>query len=497
MKRWFAVVLLVFLISPGCRRDKTPPSEQRVDRETPITHPLSSLQTIHNKQGDWQDVHNFYGVYMAGNKIGWAEETMVRVADGGVRVQLTINMRIVRSGAEMVMLITDDTEFDPPPMGRLRRLHSLQEMGAGSRVLYEGKRQNDQFVMRTTVGEKSHTKIIPLPKISVVDRVPFLRIKRLAAAASGTPVVEWEFDNEELIDMRMESKVLSQHSTRLHGVPATVMVVETFVPRRKLTMTQRLTAAGQMLETQVGPMFRLVLEDKQMAQDVSASAPDMFKSSMISLDRPLGDPALVHRLCLRLTGVPSSVELGDARQTREGDQLTIRRVPFAELPEVTLDEKQERSFLEVTPFIDHNDKALHVLVGKVRGEKGTLDHVRSLTRLVHRTLRYTLETVPESASQILQGGKGDCSEYTRLFVALCRAAGYPAREVVGVAYAGDSEPGMMYHAWGEVYVKDRWLAVDPTWNQLPIDATHLTLARDRSGFVGVVGGIQASVLSVN
>jgi len=92
MKRWFAVVLLVFLISPGCRRDKTPPSEQRVDRETPITHPLSSLQTIHNKQGDWQDVHNFYGVYMAGNKIGWAEETMVRVADGGVRVQLTINM---------------------------------------------------------------------------------------------------------------------------------------------------------------------------------------------------------------------------------------------------------------------------------------------------------------------------------------------------------------------------------------------------------------------
>jgi transglutaminase-like putative cysteine protease len=40
--------------------------------------------------------------------------------------------------------------------------------------------------------------------------------------------------------------------------------------------------------------------------------------------------------------------------------------------------------------------------------------------------------------------------------------------------------GFYYHAWAEVWLSDpagqgRWVAVDPTFNQVPADATHLRL----------------------
>lgn len=59
---------------------------------------------------------------------------------------------------------------------------------------------------------------------------------------------------------------------------------------------------------------------------------------------------------------------------------------------------------------------------------------------------------------------GRCSELSYLFVALCRAAGIPARELRGLTLQRDEkEPG--YHQWAEVYLAGiGWVPVDPTWN---------------------------------
>jgi transglutaminase-like putative cysteine protease len=64
-----------------------------------------------------------------------------------------------------------------------------------------------------------------------------------------------------------------------------------------------------------------------------------------------------------------------------------------------------------------------------------------------------------------------CTEFTDLFVAIARAAGIPAREVVGYAYTNDSRlrpllvGSDILHAWPEYYDKEssRWIPIDPTW----------------------------------
>lgn len=64
-----------------------------------------------------------------------------------------------------------------------------------------------------------------------------------------------------------------------------------------------------------------------------------------------------------------------------------------------------------------------------------------------------------------------CTEFTDLFVTLARAAGIPAREVNGYAYANDASVRPLslvsdvLHAWPQYYDSTRqiWIDVDPTW----------------------------------
>lgn len=62
---------------------------------------------------------------------------------------------------------------------------------------------------------------------------------------------------------------------------------------------------------------------------------------------------------------------------------------------------------------------------------------------------------------ILERGKGTCSEYTNLFLALMRKAGIPCRMVVGYIYMPEQKfEGA--HAWAECYIRGYgWFAVDP------------------------------------
>jgi transglutaminase-like putative cysteine protease len=61
--------------------------------------------------------------------------------------------------------------------------------------------------------------------------------------------------------------------------------------------------------------------------------------------------------------------------------------------------------------------------------------------------------------------KGDCSEYSMLAAAMCKAEGIPARTAMGVVYVDkgtDKEPELAFHMWTEVYAKGQWLGLDAT-----------------------------------
>lgn len=85
-----------------------------------------------------------------------------------------------------------------------------------------------------------------------------------------------------------------------------------------------------------------------------------------------------------------------------------------------------------------------------------------------------------------------CMEYTDLFIAIARAAGIPARRIIGYAYTNNpklrplSYVSDILHAWPEYYDREAniWIPVDPTWSSTTggvdyfskVDFNHITFA---------------------
>jgi len=507
--RWTLIVCVFVVGSSGCKGAEKAAEKPKAAQSAPVkekattppaptaprTPPAAAATPSSETALDLRS-HQFYGVYLSGHKAGWAEERVEQLDDGGIRLTTLVQLRIKRMGNVLNMKLSDQVEYARLPDGAIRRFAMTEQSGAG-RVVRSGEVRGDTLHISLVTPTGRTEKTMPRPKERAADTLPLLLVRRLKEAGSE-PITAWQFDRQQLKDVSVVTTLVSEKETRINGVPVTVLQVKGVDKTRGITMTNRVTKEGRTLEMTLGPGLKLVLEDEALAKNPAVSVPDLYRLSVVPLDKRLGDPASVRRMKVRLSGLPSDgVSLKDSRQTREGEVVEVHRRDLSALPQQPLSDEDRAKWLLSTPFVDHDDAEVAALAGRVTKGKTDAQKVVAMTKAVNKALSYTLATAPLTASQILKEGRGDCTEYARLLTAMARAIGLPAREVSGMAYAGDSDPGFAFHAWVEVYVSGRWLAVDPTWNEVPIDGTHIALSRDDpSAIIGLLGGLKAQLLDI-
>ncbi len=132
----------------------------------------------------------------------------------------------------------------------------------------------------------------------------------------------------------------------------------------------------------------------------------------------------------------------------------------------------------------------------VAGRTGVAEQARALAGW---TSRWLVDTVDDSGSALaaLQKKSGNCQSHSKLYTALARAVGIPTRFVSGLV--SQDGRGFLYHSWAESWINGRWVAIDPTFDQLPADPTHLALfeghtVAELSPLVGIIGKIKVTVL---
>ncbi len=118
-------------------------------------------------------------------------------------------------------------------------------------------------------------------------------------------------------------------------------------------------------------------------------------------------------------------------------------------------------FLKREKYIDTDDRQIQQIAESIEGQT-EVGVVKNIYNYVIDNLEYTLHGKKDwGAVKALQRKKGDCTEYSDLFVAICRAKNIPARVVTGYTMRFDDDSPK--HNWAEVYLQQYgWVPFDPS-----------------------------------
>lgn len=274
-----------------------------------------------------------------------------------------------------------------------------------------------------------------------------------------------------------------------------------------MTVLSWVDPGGQILrqETPIGWIMEACTPEEAVARDdKEVPANDLLTALSIPCPTALAAPRQSKQLILRLRGPGLSEFVPPAPRRRilerKAEHLTVELSTLPETkpsPGAAPTPPPDPIFTNATPFIQADDPSIRRQAEKITaGLTNAWEAALALNNWVYKNVRKVPTVSLPSAADVLRQREGDCNEHTYLYVALARAAGLPAKVMVGVVY---NEGAFYYHAWPAVFADGRWRELDPTFGQSIADATHVALLEgelaDQMKLVGLLGRLQIDILS--
>ena len=319
-----------------------------------------------------------------------------------------------------------------------------------------------------------------------------VRIRRsaggLAASARGrTSDLDWDYLLEDYLDVEMwldhGPRIGAALDSRSIDFDRLSLTRESWrVIDRDLAGYRLRNGVASIIETDadnvpvrvgIENLFEMTLEDSSWSARAWRRNPPDVRTYDVAIDAPLDSSRELAALHLRIrteAAIDATIWPMLRRDATGNLLLTSRR------DDQRATEPGELATLsDATGAHPADDPAITRLAR--RAAAGVTDpsrQIEALVSFVHGYIDYAERDAPRTVRNILRERRGDCTEYANLLTTMARALGHPARTVLGLAYDARTE-SFALHNWSEVAVEGRWLAVDPTWNQVPIDAGHLRL----------------------
>lgn len=432
------------------------------------------------------------GVYMRGQKVGYSHSRLTPT-DEGYRLEETSFLRL--SVLEQVQTVRLTIDATTTPAFAVRSFTVALDSGLG---LFDvrGTVDGQTLVLRMGTGAD-----ITEQRIAMTEPIYLPSSARAhllgSALAPGRTVTLRVFDPSAMQHEALTMRVLERAPLAVDGTTVDAWKVrETF---RGMETSVWLDDVGHTLREE-GPMD-MVVQREDAARAVGAGwgadAFDLMGAVAVRVPQPLADPRHLARLDARLGGLGDLAVPADGRQSLRDGVLHVEREPAATTSyALPYTGGEWRGELQATPFLQADHPRIRTAARDIlAGESDARRAAERLRRWVYDQLdKRPVASIP-NALQVLETRAGDCNEHAVLFAALARAAGLPARVVAGVVYA---DRAFLYHAWDEVWLGAGWMSVDPAFDQMPADATHIKLIEGgpetHAALVSVIGKLSIEPL---
>ena len=460
---------------------------QRHSSAPPAVITVQGAEQITERMDEW------WGVFYRGEKIGYAAQTIVpktggyRLSDQSV-LKLNLLGAVQPASTRLEMEANNDWILET---------FSFELSSADLRFKAQGRVDGTRLSLATESGGHRSERVITLTQAPYLLAAlkPYVVTQQLE---TGKAFHFSTFDPSTLAQQVTTVVIEGREHIEVNGKrePA-IKLRQSF---RGVSVLSWVDGHGRTLKEQSPGGMSLVRQHMTEAKNLpeQALSVDILAQTAIPVAQPITKVVERDLLQLRLSGIQAAnFPLDHGRQSLRGDRLEIRREDLKRIASYSLParERHLHAFLQPTVFLQADHPRIRAVAKQVLG--GETDAQRAVLKLkgwvYNEVAKAPTVSIP-SALEVLESRRGDCNEHTVLFNALARAAGIPAKTVVGVVYL---KGAFYYHAWSEVWLGD-WVSVDSVLNQFPADVSHVRFLEgeiDRQiDLLQLIGNLKIEVL---
>ncbi len=443
----------------------------------------------------------WFVVRVGGAVVGTASERY-QSGDDGASYQAHMNIRFTRLGTPISMMLFTEEIADPRGKFQRARVESSLSNFTANAVL-----EGDTVRYESSVGGAIVRKSLAWNPAASTETEMSERVNAwLVGAAPETTVVLFDVSEGDFRTSR-----LVRGATTGAGDEQRVQVDEYDSGAETPSSTIWFDKEGDAVRTvvrQLGIEIEIVrVTQEQLANTEIEPDFDIIRQSMIRCENFPSPVSKVDRVALQLEfpGAPPAAPMnGPNQKERSRDGRTVSLVLTRETSNRIVATRDElAAFLKSDRFIQSDSPQIRAVVDSVRAAVHVdgWPFARSLAQWVNAHIANKgMEHGYASALDVLRSRSGDCTEHSLLTVALLRAAGIPARPVVGLAF-GESEHAFVGHMWVEAYV-DEWrtldaldMRLDPIRLRVYAPAASESLGeRDLMRAYGAIAGVTVTAL---
>jgi hypothetical protein len=413
-------------------------------------------------------MEEWWGVFYRGEQIGFASQ-VITPRTKGYKLQDRSMMNLNMLGT--IQPTTTELEMDANEDWILERF--AFELRS-KEIRFSARGQMNGTKLQLTVDSGGHQSSREL----ILRQAPYL----LAALKPYVVTQQLETGKKFLFSTFDPSTLSEQVTTvviegreQLHIADRTEPAVRLRQSFRGISVISWVDGQGRTLKEESPAGFSIVRQEMSTAKNLPARAVslDLIAQTAVPVATKITDPQTQRALQLKLSGVNlANFRLNGGRQKLSQDQLEIRLEDLNQLslPKIPVRDTRLASYLQPTPFLQTDHPKIQALVAQIlNGERDGYRAAIKIKDWIYKEIaKQPTVSIPD-ALEVLQTRSGDCNEHTVLFNTLARAAGIPAKTVVGVVYLRGA---FYYHAWSEVWLGD-WVSLDSVLNQFPADVTHV------------------------
>jgi hypothetical protein len=436
--------------------------------------------------------------YLDGFRVGYLHLTVEELnrSDGKKLIHAARDLNLtVRRGRDLALLQAM-TGTDETPDGTVLGVFMRQALGTQVTQELRGVVQGNQLRVKA-VGESAFEAVLPWnPKVVGTSGEQNLLKVHKPKPGDEFDYLLYEPIVNSIVTVRVKAEGMEavtigqarQNLLRLTARPDKIANVQ--LPSEIMWIDQNFELCRS--RTAMPGMGYLVVERSTQADATRPvekdRLPDLMERQSIKVNERIASPHQLSKIVYRITmpddEEPAKTMAQDGRQAvgnvhGKTFDLTVTAVrqPPAVAPVSVTDPGKE--FTESNFFITSDDPDVKRLAAAAvpAGLSDSWEKAKLVERWVHANMKVqNFSNGLDPASNVAKTLTGDCTEYSMLAAAMCRAVGVPSRTAIGLVYVdAPTQPLLVFHMWTEVFVRGRWVAIDATLGQGGIGPAHLKI----------------------